>query len=490
MNNRSNNNWPIIRIQKIVLENFKGVTYGEIVFNGGKSMTSQDEGPDILGIYGQNGSGKTAVIDALEILRIAMAGKPIDPCCSDLISKGADYSKLSFTFDLRYPGYKKSRTVIYSFKLGYLPDEEYTDYRLLYYKDLGQDLIDFMTAKSKYYKKVRIYDEVISAGGFFNNGNQKMQDILTTSGESYPIGPVRKVSCYVGKNKEKVRVDLEVSKRTSYKTSRSFFFSPETLDVFMNNSDKSEFVAVLVQLSWYANYALFVVDTTMTMLVGDPSMISFYTSKGVASVSLSGEPTTIPQNAFERIEAIVNGINTVLPALVADLRIEIEHDTVLIRDEKLQEIRLFSVRRGCRIPLRSESAGIIRIISILSLIISIYNDESITVAIDELDAGVYEFLLGELLRGLGTYGRGQFIFTSHNLRPLEVLKKQNIVFTTANPENRYIRLKGVGHTNNLRKLYLSEILDDNQDEKIYDAAKVQKMNAAFMKAGEKNGKEE
>ena len=125
----------------------------------------------------------------------------------------------------------------------------------------------------------------------------------------------------------------------------------------------------------------------------------------------------------------------------------------------------------------------IRIVSILSLIISAYNERSTTVAIDELDAGVYEFLLGELLSGLETYGKGQFVFTSHNLRPLEVLKKENIIFTTTNPDNRYIRLKGVGHSNNLRSLYLREILGDSQDEKIYDAAKRQRMNAAFMRVG-------
>lgn len=107
-----------------------------------------------------------------------------------------------------------------------------------------------------------------------------------------------------------------------------------------------------------------------------------------------------------------------------------------------------------------------------------------------MDAGIYEYLLGEILSGLETYGKGQFIFTSHNLRPLEVLKKENLVFTTANPENRYIRLKGVGWTNNLRSLYLREILGNDQDEQIYDAAKRQRMIAAFMKAGVGFAKEE
>ena len=63
------------------------------------------------------------------------------------------------------------------------------------------------------------------------------------------------------------------------------------------------------------------------------------------------------------------------------------------------------------------------------------------------------------------------------------MKKESLIFTTSNPDNRYIRLKGVGRTNNLRNLYLREILGNTQDEQIYDAAKRQRMITAFLKAG-------
>ena len=68
---------------------------------------------------------------------------------------------------------------------------------------------------------------------------------------------------------------------------------------------------------------------------------------------------------------------------------------------------------------RYESDGIRKIVSVLSLIIDAYNEQSCTIAIDELDAGVFEYLLGEVLQTFQESGKGQFIFTSHNLRPLE-----------------------------------------------------------------------
>ena len=84
--------------------------------------------------------------------------------------------------------------------------------------------------------------------------------------------------------------------------------------------------------------------------------------------------------------------------------------------------------------------------------------ETITLAIDELDSGIYEYLLGELLRIMQNSGKGQLIFTSHNLYPLETLESSSIVFTTTNVDDRYTRIGSVRATNNLRSMYLREVI--------------------------------
>ena len=121
----------------------------------------------------------------------------------------------------------------------------------------------------------------------------------------------------------------------------------------------------------------------------------------------------------------------------------------------------------------------------MSLLISIYNRENVTVVIDELDAGIFEYLFGELLYILQEGGKGQLIFTSHNLRPLETLHKNNIAFTTSNPVNRYIAMTGVKSTNNLRDFYLHEILVDGQNESVYQETSNARISYAFRKAGAK-----
>ena len=44
--------------------------------------------------------------------------------------------------------------------------------------------------------------------------------------------------------------------------------------------------------------------------------------------------------------------------------------------------------------------------------------------IDELDSGIYEYLLGECLEVMQDKAKGQLIFTSHNLRPYVQNHKQ------------------------------------------------------------------
>ena len=105
----------------------------------------------------------------------------------------------------------------------------------------------------------------------------------------------------------------------------------------------------------------------------------------------------------------------------------------------------------------------------LQLVIFIFNRSDVTVAIDDMDAGIFEYLWGELLNIVSEQGKGQLIFTAHNLRALESINKEFIAFTTTDKSNRYRRLKGVKVTNNLRDLYLRKILLGNGEENFCNA---------------------
>ena len=112
-----------------------------------------------------------------------------------------------------------------------------------------------------------------------------------------------------------------------------------------------------------------------------------------------------------------------------------------------------------------------------------YNNPSIFVAIDEMDSGIFEYLLGEILSTISKTGKGQLLFTSHNMRPLEVLDSSNIYFSTTNSKNKYIKFTGIKANNNLRTTLLRTIDLGGQKESVYESTSSYQIGKAFRKAG-------
>ena len=186
------------------------------------------------------------------------------------------------------------------------------------------------------------------------------------------------------------------------------------------------------------------------------------------------------------LDTIVEQINMVLFTIIPGMKISVHDYGVQMLDsgENGYRVELVSLRENMPpIPIRMESEGIIKIISILNALIQAFGNPSICLAIDELDAGIFEYMLGELLDIFNHNAKGQLIFTSHNLRALEMLDKDSIMFSTTNPDRRYIRMKNVKASNNLRDTYLRGITLGGQDEVIYEETDSLRIARAFRKAG-------
>lgn len=463
---------PTVRIKKVVLKDFKSVGYGEIVLNCGRQFVPYNTESDILGIYGQNGSGKTSFIEALSILQDLMAGAAVPSAYADCVAIGKEFSELEFVFDLQYEN-GVIREAVYSFCLSSqkLSDDELHEK----YKDAPDD---FEVPDEDC--KVVIFNEKFSL--IWENAS-KRQVIIDTASEESPFVPTTKRKEIAGSGK-KTLVSLEVNKQLAYGKSRSFIFMKETLQLFAENDNKSLFFQVLVELRLFARNYLFVVDTKSSGFIRLNFALPIYTGNGQFMFDVR-RPVTIDNRDIEELRADIGKISSVLTQLVPGLSIGIkEISQTLDKDGNAATIAmLIAYREGKELPLRDESDGVRKIISVLSLIIAAFNERSVTVAIDEFDAGIFEYLLGEILQTIEESGKGQFIFTSHNLRPLEVINKKFLYFTTTNPQNRYIRLKKIATTNNLRDTYFREIILCEQEEEIYNKTKKFKIVAALKKAG-------
>ncbi len=476
-------NLPTVRIQKMILENFKSVRHGELVFNCGKEFVPYGTKSDIMGIYGQNGSGKTAIIEALAILRILMSGGKLPSVYAECIARNADYSRLTFTFDLQYPD-GRIRKVEYSFCIS---AEQVKQNETVKYESTDDDDDDDEPISNG--MAIHVFNEILRVAGDIDGEKKTMKPFIDTSRADMPFSSKQKMEQIIGTDK-KLPVQLEVNKQLAYERSRSFVFMKDTVKLISSTGLYSEYYQLILELHYFSVFYFFVVNTKSSGLIRLNVGMPLYTRNGTLPLNAKG-PTTIPTELFNEINEQFENINSVLTQLVPELSIGLKSlSPTLMKDGKEGRIvEMVASRDGVELPLRSESDGIRKIISILALIIAVYNDQSCTVAIDEFDAGIFEYLLGEILQTIEESGKGQFIFTSHNLRPLEVIDKKYLYFTTTNPDNRYIHLKSIGKTNNLRNVYFREILMHEQDEEIYNRTKRYKIVDALRKAGVGNGKE-
>lgn len=84
----------MIRIRSIELSNVKNVANGTIGFK------DSPFGSSVMGIYGQNGSGKTAVVESLARVQDLMCGFPLDRESVDLIGPSAECAKISIEVEV------------------------------------------------------------------------------------------------------------------------------------------------------------------------------------------------------------------------------------------------------------------------------------------------------------------------------------------------------------------------------------------------------
>ena len=509
------------------LINFKGVSDGVLEFNCKKNPFEKDIQSDILGIYGQNGSGKTTALEALQLAATLMKGDQLtDEKYAGLISQGSDSARMEIVFQFTNPDESIYR-VEYAFSIAY-KDMPVDAGMISVRNDLVHSGTKFATeaflslvmpfplsaimiaADKKSQKKelvlpktvklLVVEDEVISLSGMFSGVDYRFAPIFDTRSEDTAFLPKAKHADFFPKNTSSVIKDLTRYKERAKYTSKSFIFSDEVRQLIAEQYKQGDgeaatpFNSLLYQLFCHATYNIRILDSIIAGASRDQKL-PIYTASSCVEVQLSDSTTMVDDNGLEVLKVGVKALNIVLEQLIPGLSLEaveqVDKDVSneSVKQTSAKKITIYSVRGNTRIRLTQESTGILHLISSLGLLSLAFANESVTVAIDEIDAGVYEYLLGELLLIFEEYGRGQLLFTCHNLRPMEVLNRKFVCFTTTNPNNRYLKLKNIRKEKNLREAYLKEIIAGEQDEELYSSAKHGKIASALQKAGEIIGQE-
>lgn len=90
----------IVRLAALRISNIKNVADGRIIMPHVYRRELIRKTAEILGIYGQNGSGKTTVIDALYYLHQIMIGEVIPEEIVDYLDVNSDHTKILADFHI------------------------------------------------------------------------------------------------------------------------------------------------------------------------------------------------------------------------------------------------------------------------------------------------------------------------------------------------------------------------------------------------------
>ena len=500
---------PDIRIRKIILTDFRNIKHSEIELPNGKTEDLDDGIPSILGLYGQNGSGKTSLLLAISALKSALSGKVFSFVeYGSCIRAGCDHSRLEFEFSaINEEGTEFD--FYYAFSLGIenrdsnkrIAASEYDESLELFgfdkiFSDKGYDQIsEIINPKNK---GIIVYDEVLQYASRSKSGDKNNKQVLIDTSKEACFGPKKAFG-----NKKKyeqltANCDADIddflydAKVEAKHDSVSFIFSEKVISELYRGSSEQLYQIILRSLYEFGNNYLFVILTSDTAINSMKILpLSLWIDGGKEGSGGLLYPLKLfdhcqaAEELYPLLKAAIASISKVVSTIVPGLGIEIE-DSGAYRSKSGQEIHSFdlvSVRGNVRIPLAYESDGIRRIISFLSLVTAVYNNSSVTVAIDEIDSGIFEYMLGEILSVLGESAKGQLIFTSHNLRPLEVLPPKNLLFTTVNPERRFAKLEGISGNNNLRDCYFRTIDLGVGKDAFYDATDTFCIEQALYEVG-------
>ena len=419
---------------------------------------------NVFGIYGTNGSGKTSMISAISIVKDIVCGaSPNKGRIAELVNIKTNKAKVAIEF------------VCFDNK---------NDFKFRYELSITTKDVNFFDGTAKKIKTATINEESLSCLGSKDDKSTKKFAAIILSENSFNISPLAHYNNFF-KN------DFNLITEQFFKSKlgvASFLFSELFLRKLKAHEDFGVYVPSLIEFRKFVMVNLFVIDQAHN---NDIFLnLNYRSAKGNSIVQMNSTfvnyRIVLPDEEFANYKRSIDAANVLLEALIPHLEIAIDPrtitDTVIGNNIRGKSFEIVSIRDGDFLPMSLESNGIRSLFAIASLLITAYSDRSVTIAIDEFDSGVFEYLLGGLLEIYKENGKGLFIFTSHNLRPLEILGKNNIYFTVNKSKNIFKKYPYIQPGSNFRNQYIRSLFLSSEDDDFHFSVRKGDIRKAFLKA--------
>ena len=353
----------------------------------------------IKAIYGTNGEGKTAIAYTLELYKNSiisdgyLTAQSYSGVLENLINQHRNEIKIDLYFAICFEdGFKRifHHIIKYQLKDGrvVVSYEKISDCKGTTWGNESNETVLLETKEGEIislYKKAKFQDEIRS----------ETKNLLENSSAVFPI-IVNTNSLFDDKN---INLDSGERAHLAFMAIITFALS---LNVFIDKEDQPRISTERLASSM-----------SNTQLAFNPLFTSY----------ISDMDDEIDAADLAQYKEEIKKIEKLLKAFKPELnRIEVKYS--LARGNRYFCKKTLVYKNDDKVDLEYESTGIKKLIRIFAALSSV--DNGGVVFIDEFDANIHDVYLCKLIEYFYDYTNGQFIFTTHNLGPMEVLDKKEL----------------------------------------------------------------
>ena len=429
-----------MKLKSIELKNFKNISDSKIEFKSN----------NLSGIYGPNGTGKTSIVESLQILQRYFRIEKEFLEEEELIRQIKKVMKtgenvLSIQIELEGEEYR------YQFSISF--ERDIFDNISVLQEELKEKKID---NNRKKYRSLILFDNSLKSELpqlIFKEKNSECNKIIN---EILAKQNIKKQTLYTENTRMNSYLNLVLNQVQKSKLEKNEV--PEHFTKIFKKINLLRKYIYEIFLITLQDQAMFNIGSLIKMNIHVDRVYGEMNVHGELPIFLNSETNYYPEEITDIIMKTIEQVNGIFETIVSDSKLYCKEEGEKIRENGVKEkaLNLYIKKIDDKeIYIENESAGIKKIISILSALVYSIKEENALVVIDELDAHIFEYLLAIILKNISEIAKGQLIFTAHNLSPLERLEKENIVITSIEKEKvNYSYLKNVSKTTNLRQKYI------------------------------------
>ena len=414
-------------------KNFKSLK--DIEFNLNKTKTKTNQ---FISIYGENGSGKTNIVELFKFLQQSAMARAIDFAMNKLPK---EFFKMQEEMADKMPTEIRQ---IFQLSL------DLKEYRMLGEKEETEIEYGFKINNKNGFYYIKFNNEIIEEKLYYMAGKQRAY-LFELKKEDNKIIKTLSKNIFMNDKYNKELID-EIDKywgKYSFLSLLSFEMLEKNKEYIDNNISKN--ITEVIDKIW---------EMTVHVDKGISKIMSVNLEKVKKLDNI--QRGFVERNQSNELNKYENVLNIFFTQAYADIK-EVKYH-ITEKEDKIYYELYFNKMIGGKIksiPSKMESEGTRRILNQFDTLIGSLLGE--TVIIDEIDNGIHDVLMKNIIMSIKDEITGQLIITTHNTLLLEILPKEYIyILSTDYKGNKTINsIKDYGikiqKNNNARDLYFKGV---------------------------------